>query len=178
MGKVCQGGGHKFRARSLHYDRVLYGGAWCSGVLVMELAARHLSGFSNFEMAVRLLEVSCAPALRNAHYTRLKFGHFSVCMDIYYVTEFISIYHVIYLYTFCILYFVSSNNVKPETRLYTSFVWCEAVVVYRAVHYCLCWSEKLQERFCDTELWLSQSGPDTQCVDVARVKVDPIIDFA
>jgi hypothetical protein len=81
----------------------------------MELAARHLSGYSNFEMAVRLLEVSCVPALRNAHYTRrLKFGHLSVCTDIYYyVTEFICIYHVIYLYTFCILYREIMLNPKP-----------------------------------------------------------------
>jgi len=71
----------------------------------MELAARRLSGCSNFEMAVRVLEVLCSPALRNAHYTRrLKFGHFNLCVNIYYyVTEFISIYHVIHLYNLCLL---------------------------------------------------------------------------
>jgi hypothetical protein len=54
-------------------------------------------------------------ALRNAHYTRrLKFGHFSACVDIYcYVTGFISIYHVIYLYIFCILYRQIMLNPKP-----------------------------------------------------------------
>jgi len=77
-----------------------------------------------------------------------------------------------------ILHFVSSNNVKQETHLYPTFVWCEADVVYRAVQYRLCWSEKVQEHFCDTELRLSQFGPDTQYVDMARVKVYPIIDFA
>lgn len=77
-------------------------------------AVRHLSGCSNLEMAVRLLEGLWAPALRNAHYTRrLKFGHFSLCVNIYYyVTEFISIYHVLYLYTFCILYRQIMLNTK------------------------------------------------------------------
>lgn len=77
-----------------------------------------------------------------------------------------------------ILHFVSSDNVKHETHLYASFVWCEADVVYRAVQYRLCWSEEVQEHFCDTELRLSQFGPDTQYVDMARVKVYPVIDFA
>jgi hypothetical protein len=46
---------------------------------LLEIAACHPSGSSNCEMAVRLSEVPCPPAARNAHYTRrLKFWNFSV----------------------------------------------------------------------------------------------------
>lgn len=108
-------GVHKFRTRGPHYDWILYSGAECSGVLIVELAACHVSGSSNFEMDVRLLEVSLAPALRNAHCTRpLKCGHVSLCVNIYYyVTEFISLYQVIYLCTFCILFRQIMSNTKP-----------------------------------------------------------------
>jgi len=85
---------------------------------------------------------------------------------------------VFYSLTIICMHFISPNNVKHETHLYPSFVWCETDVVYRAVQYRLCWSEKVQEHFCDTELSLSQFGPDTQYVDMARVKVYPIIDLA
>lgn len=80
---------------------------------LLELAPYHPSDSSNCEMAVRLLEVSCAPAVPNAYYIRrLKFGHFSVFV----IFIIMSLSLFLYISQFICIHFVSSNNVRPETH--------------------------------------------------------------